>query len=84
MVRAEGIEVSFPSGHFAFSSVGFKGKPVQIQRFLIFSGVSFFRYSLPIDAIPQEFDITVSPYIWDTIQKVFQAFGLSLNGRSGL
>jgi hypothetical protein len=33
MVGAEGFEVSFRSGRFAFSSVGFKGKPVGIQRF---------------------------------------------------
>jgi len=46
MVGAEGFEVSFPSGHFAFSSVGFKGEPIQIQWFLNFSGVSFFRYPL--------------------------------------
>jgi hypothetical protein len=46
MVGAEGFEVSFPSAHLAFSSVGFKGEPVQIQRFLNFSGVSFFPYSL--------------------------------------
>jgi hypothetical protein len=42
----EGFEVSFPSDHFAFSSVGLKGEPVQIQRFLNFSGVSFFHYPL--------------------------------------
>jgi hypothetical protein len=46
MVGAEGFEVSFPSGHFGVSSLEFKGKPVQIQRFLNFSGVSFFPYPL--------------------------------------
>ncbi len=46
MVGAEGFEVSFPSDHFALSSLGFKGKPAQIQRFPKFSGVSFFLHSL--------------------------------------
>jgi hypothetical protein len=46
MVGAEGFEVSFPSGHFAFSTVGFKGQPIQNQSFQNFSGVSFFLYSL--------------------------------------
>jgi Peroxidase len=46
MVGAEGFEVSFRSVHFAFSSVGFKGKPAQIQRFPKFSGVSFYPHFL--------------------------------------
>lgn len=59
MVGAEGFEVSFRSGRFAFSSVGFRGKTVGIQRFSeILRLAPLFPILLPMDRIPQEVGIT--------------------------
>jgi hypothetical protein len=45
MVGAEGFEVSFPSDHFALSSLGLEGKPALIQRLPNISDVPFCLYS---------------------------------------
>jgi hypothetical protein len=58
LVGAEGFEVSFPSDHFALSSLGFKGNLLEFRGLQISQACPCFSILLPVDGISQEVGIT--------------------------